>query len=137
MASPPLESSAQTPDIMNQIAVLSRWIARVFSVLIFLFWGFFIVMHLVGEEGRPSRPLVLQDFLLMGGLGLSLLGLAIAWKRERAGSLLTLVCVAIGAVVNWRILAFPNALIPFTAILFLVASCLGSARKARPVEVNG
>jgi len=54
----------------------------------------------------------------------SLCGLATALKWERSGATLALIAVAIGAVLNWKVLLFPAILIPVAAVLFLVHSHL-------------
>ena len=102
------------------------WSARILSGLILLFWGFFIVAHLVGNEGRSSRPLVSGDYLILTTLIISLAGLAVAWKWEIVGALITLIAVAICAAVNWRVVIFPGTLIPITAILFLLSWWINS-----------
>ncbi|QQS46180.1 MAG: hypothetical protein IPM66_20045 [Acidobacteriota bacterium] len=102
---------------MNKVIL---WGARSLSVLIILFWGYFILGHLLGDAGSPSRPLTTADYLGITALVVSLVGLAAAWKWELAGSLVTLGAVLIGALVNWRVLIFPGTLIPITALLFLL-----------------
>jgi hypothetical protein len=103
----------------SKSAAAARWVARGLSLLILLFWGFFLVAHLVGEEGRPSRPLNWKDFVALSALTLSLAGLAIAWRWERAGAAVALTAITVCAAVNWRVLLFPGALIPAAAALFL------------------
>lgn len=100
-------------------AWLVRWAARALSVLILLFWGFFLVAHVTGEAGRASRPLGAGDYAGLAALGASLAGLALAWRREAAGAALTLAAVSVGALVNWRVLLFPGTLIPLAAALYL------------------
>lgn len=95
--------------------------ARWLSVLILLFWGFFMIAHLLGDEGRPSRPLVWADYAALASLVSSLAGLALAWRWERAGAFVTLAAVAACAAVNWKILVSPGALIPAAAALFLLS----------------
>lgn len=121
---------------MNDVAHFSlpslptglRWGARSLSALILLFWGFFIVAHLVGDAGRASRPLNTNDYLIMTTLGISLTGLGLAWKWELAGGLLTLGAVLLCALTNWRVLVFPGTLIPVTACLFLLSWWMNKAR---------
>ncbi|MGE0126639.1 MAG: hypothetical protein AB7U82_00940 [Blastocatellales bacterium] len=96
-----------------------RWSARILSALILLFWGFFIVASIVGDEARSSRPLVTSDYIVLATTTISLAGLAAAWKWELIGAVITLVATLIAATVNWRVLAFPPVLIPFAASLFL------------------
>ena len=98
-----------------------RWSARVLSALIVLFFGFFLIAHLIGDQGRPSRPLVWNDYVILTTLVVSLAGLMLAWKWELAGAAITLLAIAVCAAVNWRVLVFPGALIPITAFLFLLS----------------
>lgn len=100
---------------------LVRWTARILSSLIVLFYGFFLVAHLIGDEGGPSRPLVWNDYVILATLVVSLVGLVLAWKWEFAGAAITLIAIGICAVVNWKVLVFPGALIPFSAVLYLLS----------------
>lgn len=98
-----------------------RWTARVLSALIVLFFGFFLVAHLFGDQGQPSRPLVLSDYIILTTLITSLVGLMLAWKWEFVGASITLVAILICATVNWKVFMFPTTLIPITALLYLFA----------------
>ena len=102
--------------------------ARILCALILLFWSFFMVAHLVGDEGRSSRPLTTRDYISLTTMVISLAGLGVAWKWELIGGALTLVAVLIGALANWGSLAFPGALIPFAASLFLLCWRLSRTR---------
>ncbi len=101
--------------------VLIRWSARILSGLIVLFFGFFLIAHLIEDQGRPTRPLAWGDYLILTTLVVSLLGLLLAWKWELAGAAVTLVAILVCAVVNWRILVSPGALIPISSVLYLVS----------------
>lgn len=105
-----------------------RWSARGLSALILLFWGFFIVANFVGDAERSSRPLNFNDYAVMTTLGLSLTGLAVAWKWERAGGLLTLAATLLCVLVNWRVIVFPGTLIPVAACLFLLSWWMNRAQ---------
>ena len=109
--------------------VLVRWSARILSGLIVLFFGFFLVAHLVGDQGRPSRPLVSSDYVILGTLVVSLVGLLLAWKWELAGAAVALIAILVCAVVNWRVLVFPGALIPLASVLYIVAWWLSRASR--------
>jgi hypothetical protein len=74
-----------------------RWTARVLSGLIVLFFGFFLIAHLIGDQGRPSRPLVWNDYLILTTLVLALVGLLLSWKREFVGAAVTLIAITICA----------------------------------------
>lgn len=106
-----------------------RWTARVLSGLIVLFFGFFLIAHLFGDEGRPSRPMVWNDYVILTTLVLALVGLLLSWKREFAGAAVTLIAITICAALNWKVLV-PGALIPITAILFLI--CWWISRSSAP-----
>ncbi|HEX5082599.1 MAG TPA: hypothetical protein VFY40_11175 [Blastocatellia bacterium] len=107
------------------MATSLRWSARILSALILLFWGFFIVAHLVDDEGRSSHSLTPSDYISLTAMLVSLAGLGVAWKWERIGAAVTLVAVSIGAIANWRSLYFPMSLIPLTACLFLLSGWIG------------
>ncbi|HXQ68890.1 MAG TPA: hypothetical protein VN844_00255 [Pyrinomonadaceae bacterium] len=97
---------------------LTRWTAHVLTCLIVLFFGFFLVAHLIGDEGRPSRPLHWSDYVILTTLVASLVGLLLAWKWERTGAAIALIAIMICAAVNWRVLIFPGTLIPLAALLY-------------------
>ena len=101
--------------------VLIRWSARILSGLIVLFFGVFLVAHLIGDQGRPTRALAWGDYLILTTLVVALVGLLLAWKWEFAGAALTLVAILVCAVVNWRILVSPGALIPISSVLYLIS----------------
>lgn len=119
--------SDTTQITMLPLAPIIRWSARLLSALILAFWGFFIVANFVGDAERATRPLNTADYVIMTTLGFSLAGLAVAWKWERAGGLLTLCAVTLCALVNWRVLVFPGLLIPVTACLFLLSWWMNKA----------
>lgn len=85
-----------------------------------MFWGFFIIAHLTGDAGAASRELDSKDYLGIGSMAMSLAGLGIAFKWEKFGAMLTLLAVAMGAIVNWRILMSPVVMIPVAAVIFLI-----------------
>jgi hypothetical protein len=100
------------------------WGARILTVVILSFWGFFIIAHLWGNAGASSRGLMFEDYASLSAIVASLLGLGLSFKWERVGATIALTAVAIGAVMNWKVLLFPGTLIPITAALFLLHSYL-------------
>lgn len=106
------------------IVTVTRWTARVLTCLIVLFFGFFLIAHLFGDQGRPSRPLVWQDYVILATLVMSLAGLLLACKWERLGAAIALLAIGICALVNWNVLIFPGTLIPLTALLYSLSSWL-------------
>jgi hypothetical protein len=124
-----------THPALPSIISMVRWGARILSALTLLFWSFFIVAHLVGDEGRASRPLNTGDYISLTTMGISLAGLGVAWKWERIGGAMTLVAVSIIAVANWKILTSLIAIIPITAILFLLCGWMSSTQMERQREI--
>lgn len=107
--------------LTSSLPTILRWSARVLSGMIVLFWGFFLLAHLFGGAGSPSRPLVWEDYLSLGALIVAVIGLAFGWKWELAGATISLMAFGTVAAVNWRIVMFPGTLIPITALLFLLS----------------
>ena len=104
-----------------------RWIARILSVLIILFWGVMIV------GSFSSRPLPMHDRMGLTLMFAWLLGLALAWRWELAGAALTLAAFLIEAFfINWRAVAGLGMLPPITALLFLL--CWWMGRQSRQVK---
>jgi hypothetical protein len=106
-------------------ATAARWSARLLSGLILLFWGFFLAAHLLGDEGRASRPLTAADYAIVASIVTALAGLAVSWRWELAGAVTTLLAIAVCTALNWKVLIFPGTLIPVTALLFLSAWWIG------------
>lgn len=106
---------------MNKSAVIVvRWVARVISVPVLLYCGFFLVANLIGINEPPSLPHNMRDFIGLTALIVSLAGLVVAWKWEVAGAAVTLVAVLIGIVINPIGLLSWLAAIPVDALLFLL-----------------
>lgn len=120
---------------LPSITTMVRGGARILSALILLFWGFFIVAHLLGDEGRSSRPLTIRDYIILTIMVISLAGLGVAWKWELIGAAMTLGAVLIGVVANWRAFASPLALFPLTAGLFLLCWLMSRTRMERPGRI--
>jgi hypothetical protein len=117
---PDSSSSTQLP-ILSTIIL---WSARILTGSILCFWLLFITAHLLGEAGTSSRALTLSDYTGLAAMVASLLCLGLALKWDRFGAVLMLTAVAIGALVNWKVLLFPPVLIPIAAGLFLIKSLL-------------
>lgn len=113
------------------------WVARILAIAIFGVWGFFIVAHLLGDAGTSSRALTPNDFASLSAMVASLLGLGLSFKWERLGATFTLVAVATGAVMNWKVLVFPGTLIPIVAALFLWHSYFRNTGCRAPAGASG
>src|SRR5574340_276112 len=74
-----------------------RWVARVLSVLIVIFWGFFlgaaVVASLTGapppSQARPGGP-SMAEYLSLIFTAIGLVGLVVAWKWELTGATIVL-----------------------------------------------
>lgn len=98
-----------------------RWSGRILSSLIVLFVGFFLIAHLIGDQGRSSRALVWNDYVILATIVVSLVGLLLAWKWQFAGAAITLIAFIICAAINWMVLISPVVLIPITAVIYLLS----------------
>jgi len=118
---------------MNRTARTVRWIARILSVLIILFWGIFIVGSFVSSirGEHSSGPLSMHDRIGLTLMFAWLLGLALAWKWELVGAALTLAAILIHAFfINPRVVEGLGMLPPITALLFLF--CWWTGRQIAP-----
>ena len=115
-------------------AKVTRWAARIFSALILLFWGFFIVADLLGDGEEASRPLNASDYVGLITMGAWLIGLAVAWKWEFIGGITALVAFVIAAAANSNVLSFLFLIIPITAALFLASWWMRRERRDGPAE---
>jgi hypothetical protein len=110
---------------------ITLWVARVLAILILGFWGFMIVGHLTGDANAPSRPLVAYDYAILSVVAACFVGVALCFKWERLGATITLVAIAIGAILNWNLLISPYLIFPIVAALFLLHSYLTSLEVAK------
>ena len=106
------------------VATMLRWVARILGGVILVFAGVFLVAHLVGDAGSPSRSLTWKDYVIVASLVASLVGLVLAWKWEGCGAAIALVAIIVCAALNWRVLVFPGTLIPISALLFASTSLI-------------
>ena len=127
-----------TSDKVLLSATVCRWTARILSVLIILFWGFFITAGIVASiQGHPNGSLHSMHERLGFALMLAwLLGLALAWKWEFAGATLTLAAILTQAFfINPRVLDSLGMLPPITALLFVFCWWLGRQSSSSPIAV--
>ena len=106
---------------LARLATVMRWSARILGTFILLFWSFFLIASLFGNESRSSHPLTGSDYLILGSIVTALLGLALAWKWEFVGAAITLFALAVSATLNFRVLYFPGTLFPFAALFYLLS----------------
>jgi len=130
---------ANVNDAGNQVTKWIRWIARIWSIVII---GFALLM-LIGYAVNwvitgKADPYAVEDYppienLIPITLGLSVLGLGIAWRCEGLGGVITIVFqLATLAVHHWMLSPRPypyllTIMIATPGILFLV--CWWRSRK--------
>jgi hypothetical protein len=105
-----------------------RWGARIHSAGILLFWGWFLIAHLLSAEGllrRAPAPVVADyagltaDYAGLTAIGIALLGFAVAWRWDLIGAVMALGGYVIGGLVNWLAFGGPFILWPIAAMWFL------------------
>jgi hypothetical protein len=112
-------------DRKNKRISIIRWVARVWSLLPIL-WGLAEVLF---PHGGDTEAVPWTDWLALSLLGLSVVGLALAWRWERLGGWISVAALAVFIVVFLITVerSFPSSLIflfgiGIPASLFLIAA---------------
>jgi len=117
----------------HQSAVrIIRWVARIWSALIFLF----VLLRIFTPDPYATEPVTPTDLLMLSLWGVAVLGLLIAWKWELVGGILTIGILVVREI-TWTLLMgqwWVNFLLFWAfvvppAVLFLIA--WGLERKAK------
>jgi len=119
--------NGSAPSLVPKVLLATRWSARVLSILLLSFWGFFIVAHLVGDAGRATRPLNWIDYFLLTAMVAWLAGLVLAWKWELLGGLLSLVALSpilIRGMLEGPRLSLPFFVLAIASMLFVISAWL-------------
>ncbi|MGW8226605.1 MAG: DUF7670 domain-containing protein [Anaerolineales bacterium] len=120
-----------TPNIVPTSIKITRWIARIWSILVFVVVLFIIFT----PDPYATEPIPFEDWFLLSLWGVVILGLLVAWRWELVGGIITIVTLFIREIawiilkggwmvsflIVWLFIAPP-------AILFLLA--WGLERKA-------
>lgn len=113
---------------LHRTTLILRWTARLFGLLVFLFWGAFFLEHL-SWFSHPSQLPSPTVFLINSLHFLMLTGLILAWKWEIPGASMVLIAAFVfflyAAGRNFP-LFFGVTAIP--AILFITVSLLDRRR---------
>jgi len=123
-------------SVNPRIVTILRWIARVWSILIFLV----ALLIVVVPDPNVVEPVPLTDWIELGFYGVSILGLLLAWRWEGLGGAIAIAGV-VGHDVAFRIIRgywfhvlVPAALLEFVlvlpGILFLACWALSRGRSA-------
>ena len=102
-----------------------RWIARIWAALMLAFMLFMFIAHIVEDGIGPEFSLTLRESLMMVSMITSLVGLALAWKWERLGGILTLGGMAAFYIFDFAFSgSFPRTptffIVAFPGVLFLI-----------------
>ena len=73
--------------ILPRKILILRWIARIWSLVIFVFA---LIIIFSPDPHATGEPIPVRDYVLLGLLGASVVGLLVAWLRERLGALITI-----------------------------------------------
>ena len=107
----------------------SRWIVRILSLLFVAFYLFIFIGESLEGRSRPHNPpMATRAVVELATIGVSLLGLLLAWKWELAGGTVALVAFVLASLINHGLLVFYPVAI--AAILFL--TCWWFSRPPRP-----
>lgn len=110
-----------------------RIVARIMSAL---FVGFALIMF-IGESmesakrGNPE-PMTFYTIIQFALFGIGLLGLALAWKWEMAGGVISLLAFITIFIVNPAALLWPMFIFPGNAILFIYVAYQSKSSLRRP-----
>ena len=124
-----------TLSINPRIVTIIRWIARIWSILIFVIALLIVVL----PDPNVVQPVPLTDWNELGFYWVSILGLLLAWRWEGLGGTMAIAGVA-GHDVAFRIIRgywfhvlVPSALLEFVFVLpgILFIACWALSRSRR------
>ncbi len=110
-----------TPTVRKAIL----WTARISSLAILAFFYFFIGAHVVEaiQGAEPPHPIPLQEKAMMLSGVLGILGLTLAFFKERIGSVISLIgMVAFFAIAPYLLLNFYFVMLLIPGLLFFAHS---------------
>ena len=103
-----------------KLITILRWILRVLSSIIILFFLFMFIGQTFSVE-KPGEHLSTNEIIQLSVNGIGLIGLGLAWKWELIGGIIALVAFIVLAIINPIVLKGPLLFIwPIIAILFIV-----------------
>ena len=121
-------SQSANPRLMTII----RWIARVWSILIFLV----ALLIVVVPDPNVVQPVPLTDWIELGFYWVVILGLLLAWRWEGLGGAIALAGIVGHAVAfrifrdTWFVQAIPVFILGLPGILFLLCWALSRSRRS-------
>lgn len=121
-------------------ANIIRWIARIWSILVFLIA---ILTIFVPTEksvtASNANPIAMEDAFLLSLYGVAILGLLLAYWKEALGAIINITCAIVQQIAFWAIKNYwdwaqilPVLFLTIPGILFLVA--WGLEKRAKEVK---
>lgn len=110
-----------TATTAARIAILTRWIARVWTILLFLI----LVLIVVVPDPYMVEPVPISEWIELSFYGLAFVGLALAWRWEAPGGIIAITGIACNAMVfrifrgTWFIQTIPVLVFGLPAVLYL------------------
>jgi ribose/xylose/arabinose/galactoside ABC-type transport system permease subunit len=121
-----MEESLSSPD---RTVKWIRWTVQILSLLFVAFYLYIFIGEALEGRSRPNNPpMATRAVVELTIVGVSLLGLLLAWKWELAGGTVALAAFVLACLINHRLLVFYPVAI--AAILFL--ACGWFSRPHRP-----
>ena len=106
-----------------------RWTVRILSLLFVAFYLYIFIGEALEGRSRPQNPpMATRAVVELTIIGVSLLGLLLAWRWELAGGIVALAAFVLACLINHKLLVFYPVAI--AAILFL--TCWWFSRPHRP-----
>jgi hypothetical protein len=97
-----------------------RWIVRILSLLFVAFYLYIGIGESLEGRSRPQNPpMATRAVVELTIIGVSLLGLLLAWKWELAGGIVALAAFVLACLINHGLLAF----YPVAIAAFLFLTC--------------
>lgn len=72
-------------DLPRSVSII-RWIARIWSLVIFIV----VLMFIFSPDEQATGPVPFEDWFLLSFWGVAVLGLLVAWRWELVGGIITI-----------------------------------------------
>ncbi len=83
----------------QKIVTILRWIARIWSLLVFIF----ALVVIFSPDPYAVHPPTAKEVFLLSFWGIAILGLLIGWKWERLGGFIAIFTMAVRELVYWAV----------------------------------
>ena len=119
-------------SIHPRIVTTIRWVARVWSILIFVV----ALLIVIAPDPNVVQPVPLTDWIELGFYWVSIIGLLLAWRWESLGGATAIIGIAGHAVAfrifrgNWFVQTLPIFVLGLPGILFLLCRALSPQFRA-------